>query len=400
MTEAHDADLAIVGAGLIGLATARQILRRRPGIKLVVLEKEAQIASHQSGHNSGVIHSGIYYAPGSLKARLCIGGAALLRVYCDEHGIAHPETGKLIVAVRKSELGRLDALKQRGEANGLRGLQMVDGDGIRQFEPAARGLRAIFSPATGIVDYGQVADALAKDVTAGGGSILTSHRVTGLTRSHGRWRITAATSTVDARTVISCAGLQSDTLAAMTGAALDPRIVPFRGEYARLSGERAGMVRGLIYPVPDPAFPFLGVHFTRRVGGEVWVGPNAILALAKEGYRRTRINAAELASLLRWPGFYRMGARYWRMGLSELSLALNKGAFARELQRYVPAVQAKDLSPAGAGVRAQAVSRDGRLLDDFVFSEEEGILHVRNAPSPAATACLAIAEVIADRVDR
>ncbi|TMD15957.1 MAG: L-2-hydroxyglutarate oxidase, partial [Chloroflexi bacterium] len=372
----------------------------RPGIKLVVLEKEAQIASHQSGHNSGVIHSGIYYAPGSLKARLCIGGAALLRVYCDEHGIAHPETGKLIVAVRKSELGRLDALKQRGEANGLRGLQMVDGDGIRQFEPAARGLRAIFSPSTGIVDYGQVADALAKDVTAGGGTILTSHQVTGLHRSHGRWRITAATSTVDARTVISCAGLQSDTLAAMTGAALEPRIVPFRGEYARLSGERAGMVRGLIYPVPDPAFPFLGVHFTRRVGGEVWVGPNAILALAKEGYRRTRINAAELASLLRWPGFYRMGARYWRMGLSELSLALNKGAFARELQRYVPAVQAKDLSPAGAGVRAQAVSRDGRLLDDFVFSEEEGILHVRNAPSPAATACLAIAEVIAERVDR
>ena len=391
--------MAIVGAGLIGLATARQILRRRPGIKLVVLEKEAQIASHQSGHNSGVIHSGIYYAPGSLKARLCIGGAALLRVYCDEHGIAHPETGKLIVAVRESELGRLEALKQRGEANGLRGLQMVDADGIRQFEPAARGLRAIFSPSTGIVDYGQVARALANDVTAGGGAILTSHRVTGLTRSHGRWRITTATAMVDARTVVSCAGLQSDHLAAMTGAGLDPRIVPFRGEYARLSGERAGLVRGLIYPVPDPAFPFLGVHFTRRVDGEVRVGPNAILALAKEGYRRTRINPAELASLLRWPGFYRMGRRYWRMGVSELSLALNKGAFARELQRYVPAVQAKDLSPAGAGVRAQAVSRDGRLLDDFVFSEEEGILHVRNAPSPAATACLAIAEVIADRVD-
>ncbi len=389
----------IVGAGLIGLATARQILRRRPGIKVVVLEKEAQIASHQSGHNSGVIHSGIYYAPGSLKARLCIGGAALLRAYCDEHGIAHPETGKLIVAVRESELGRLEALRQRGEANGLRGLQMVDAEGISQVEPAARGLRAIFSPATGIVDYGQVADALAKDVIAGGGAILTSHRVTGLRRAQGRWRITAATSTVDARTVISCAGLQSDTLAAMTGAAHDPRIVPFRGEYARLSSESAGLVRGLIYPVPDPAFPFLGVHFTRRVGGEVWVGPNAILALAKEGYRRTRINPAELASLLRWPGFYRMGRRYWRMGVSELSLALNKGAFARELQRYVPAVQAKDLSPAGAGVRAQAVSRDGRLLDDFVFSEEEGILHVRNAPSPAATACLAIAEVIADRVD-
>jgi len=389
--------VAIVGAGLIGLATARQILRHRPGIKLVVLEKEAQIASHQSGHNSGVIHSGIYYAPGSLKARLCIGGAALLRAYCDEHGIAHPETGKLIVAVRESELGRLEALEQRGEANGLRGLQMVDADGIRQLEPAARGLRAIFSPATGIVDYGRVARALADDVTAGGGAILTSHRVTGLIRSHGRWRIATTTSMVKAQTVISCAGLQSDRLAAMTGAALDPRIVPFRGEYSRLSEERATLIRGLIYPVPDPAFPFLGVHFTRRVGGEIWVGPNAILALAKEAYRRTRINAAELASLLRWPGFYRMGRRYWRMGVSELSLALNKGAFVRELQRYVPAVQARDLSPAGAGVRAQAVSRDGRLLDDFVVSEEEGILHVRNAPSPAATACLAIAEMIADR---
>jgi L-2-hydroxyglutarate oxidase len=375
------------------------MLGRRPGIKLVVVEKEAQIASHQSGHNSGVIHSGIYYAPGSLKARLCIRGASLLRAYCDEHDIAHPELGKLIVAVRESELGRLDNLKQRGDANGLLDLQVVEADGIRQVEPAARGLRAIFSPATGIVDYGQVAGALANDVTAAGGIILKSHRVTGLQRSAAGWRITTPASTFAARTVVSCAGLQSDRLAAMTGAALDPRIVPFRGEYSRLSAERAALVRGLIYPVPDPVFPFLGVHFTRRVSGEVWVGPNAILALAKEGYRRRRVDVAELASLLRWPGFYRMGRRYWRMGASELSLALNKRAFVRELQRYVPAVQASDLSPAGAGVRAQAVSSDGRLIDDFVFSEEEGILHVRNAPSPAATACLAIAEAIADRVD-
>jgi len=364
-----------------------------------VLEKEAQIASHQSGHNSGVIHSGIYYAPGSLKARLCIRGASLLRAYCDEHDIAHPEPGKLIVAVREGELGRLDNLKRRGDANGLLGLQLVDAAGIRLVEPAARGLRAIFSPATGIVDYGQVAGALANDVAAAGGIILNSHRVTGLRRSPAGWRITTPVSSFAARIVVSCAGLQSDRLAAMTGAALDPRIIPFRGEYSRLSTERAALVRGLIYPVPDPAFPFLGVHFTRRVSGEVWVGPNAILALAKEGYRRRRVNVPELASLLRWPGFYRMGRRYWRMGASELSLALNKRAFARELQRYVPAVQASDLSPAGAGVRAQAVSGDGRLIDDFVFSEEEGILHVRNAPSPAATACLAIAEAIADRVD-
>jgi len=389
----------IVGAGLIGLATARQMLHRRPGIKLVVLEKEAQIASHQSGHNSGVIHSGIYYTPGSLKARLCIRGASLLRAYCDGHSIAHPEPGKLIVAVRERELGRLDNLKQRGDANGIIGLQMVDAEGICQVEPAARGLRAIFSPATGIVDYGQVARALAIDVTADGGAILTGRRVTALERSPAGWQIMTPGSTIRGRTVVTCAGLQSDRLAAMTGAALEPRIVPFRGEYSRLSGERAALVRGLIYPVPDPAFPFLGVHFTRRVNGEVWVGPNAILAMAKEGYRRRRVNVGELASLLRWPGFYRMGRRYWRMGASELSLALNKRAFARELQRYVPAVQASDLSPAGAGVRAQAVSRDGRLIDDFVFSEEEGILHVRNAPSPAATACLAMAEAIADRVD-
>ena len=388
-----------MGAGLIGLATSRQILSRRPGIKLVVLEKEPRIASHQSGHNSGVIHSGIYYAPGSLKARLCIRGAALLRAYCDDRGIAHPEPGKLIVAVRESELGRLQNLKQRGDANGLHRLQMLDPDGIRQVEPAARGLRAIFSPTTGIVDYVRVAGALANDGTAAGGIILRSNRVSGLHRSPAGWRISTPASTFAARIVVSCAGLQSDRLAAMTGAALDPRIVPFRGEYSRLSTERAALMRGLIYPVPDPAFPFLGVHFTRRVDHEVWVGPNAMLALATEGYRRRQINASELASLLRWPGFYRMVRRYWRMGASELSLALNRRAFARELRRYVPALQAHDLSRAAAGVRAQAVSRDGRLIDDFVFSQEEGILHVRNAPSPAATACLAIAEVIADRVD-
>jgi (S)-2-hydroxyglutarate dehydrogenase len=397
--EPRDVDLVVIGAGLIGLATAREIMSRRPGIKVAVLEKEAQIASHQSGHNSGVIHSGIYYPPGSLKARLCIRGAALLRAFCDEQGIAHPVPGKLIVAVRESELTRLENLKKRGEANELRGLQMLDPEGIRQIEPAARGLRAIFSPSTGIVDYGQVARALANDVTAGGGTILTTHRVTGLVRSGSSWRIATPRSTICAHTVVSCAGLQSDTLAAMTGASLDPRIVPFRGEYSRLTPGREALVRGLIYPVPDPAFPFLGVHFTRRLNDEVWIGPNAILALAKEGYRRLRINAPDLVALLGWPGFYRMAGRYWRMGASELGLALNKRAFLGELQRYVPALQPADVLPAGAGVRAQAVSRDGRLLDDFVFSEEEGILHVRNAPSPAATACLAIAETIADRLD-
>jgi len=257
----------------------------------------------------------------------------------------------------------------------------------------------VYSPATGIVDYNLVARALAADVTTGAGVILTQHRVTGLRRAPGSWKLTAGGSTITARRVVTCAGLQSDALAAMTGAPREPRIVPFRGEYSRLRPGRASLVRGLIYPVPDPAFPFLGVHFTRRVGGEIWVGPNALLALAKEGYRPSRISVRELASLLRWPGFYRMARRYWRMGLSEFGLALNQRAFIRELQLYVPALQPGDVLPAGAGVRAQAVAADGRLLDDFAFAEEDGILHVRNAPSPAATACLAIAETIVDRLD-
>ena len=388
----------MVGAGLIGLATAREIVNRQPGIRVLVLEKEAQIASHQSGHNSGVIHSGIYYQPGSLKARLCIRGGALLRTFCDAHGIAHPEPGKLIVAVREHELTRLDNLKQRGDANGLRGLELIEGTDIARIEPAARGLRAVFSPATGIVDYGLVASGLAADIAAGGGVILTDHRVTGLHRLPGSWTVATTQSTITARRVVTCAGLQSDRLAALTGGAREPRIVPFRGEYSRLRPGRERLVRGLIYPVPDPAFPFLGVHFTRRVDGTIWIGPNALLALAKEGYRRSRVSVRELASLLTWPGFYRMARRYWRMGLSEFGLALNQGAFIRELQRYLPALQPVDVLPAGAGVRAQAVAADGRLLDDFAFAEEEGILHVRNAPSPAATACLAIAETIVDRL--
>ncbi len=389
----------MVGAGLIGLATAREIVNRQPGIRVLVLEKEAQIASHQSGHNSGVIHSGIYYQPGSLKARLCVHGAAKLRTFCDAHGIAHPEPGKLIVAVRETELARLDDLKRRGDANGLRGLEVIEATGIARIEPAARGLRALYSPTTGIVDYSLVARGLAADITAGGGVILTDHRVTGLRRLPGSWSVRTTQSSITAHRVVTCAGLQSDRLAALTGGSREPRIVPFRGEYSRLRPGRERLVRGLIYPVPDPAFPFLGVHFTRRVDGTIWIGPNALLSLAKEGYRRSRISVPELASLLGWPGFYRMAGRYWRTGLSEFGLAVNQRAFIRELQRYLPALQPGDVMPAGAGVRAQAVAADGRLLDDFVFAEEEGILHVRNAPSPAATACLAIAETIADRLD-
>jgi len=373
-------------------------MRRRPGIRITVLDKEARVASHQSGHNSGVIHSGIYYQPGSLKAQLCIRGARLLRSFCDERGIAHPEVGKLIVAVRETELGRLDALFARGQANGLPGIELVDPDGIRAIEPEATGLRAIYSPGTGIVDYPEVARALASEVTCHGGTILTGHRVTGLHRSNSSWWVDASGVTIRSRAVVTCAGLESDRLATMTGAPRDPRIVPFRGEYWSLNPHGRSLVKGLIYPVPDLAFPFLGVHFTRRTDGEVWLGPNAILALAREGYRRRDIDPRELLTLLAWPGFYRLARRYWRMGLRELSLALNRRAFIAELRRYVPGLAWGDIGPGPSGVRAQAVSSDGRLLDDFVFTEEEAILHVRNAPSPAATACLAIAESIADRV--
>jgi (S)-2-hydroxyglutarate dehydrogenase len=374
------------------------MMRRQPGIRVTVLEKEARIAAHQSGHNSGVIHSGIYYQPGSLKAELCIRGARLLRAFCDQHGIAHPELGKLIVAVRDSELGRLDTLYARGQANGLTGLTLLDPDGIREIEPAATGLRAIHSPATGIVDYTLVARALAQEVTSAGGTIVTGREVTRLRRSNSIWRVEASGATVQGRAVVSCAGLQSDVVAAMTGALREPRIVPFRGEYLQLEGESGSLVRGLIYPVPDPAFPFLGVHFTRRTDGQVWVGPNALLAFAREGYRRLTIDPREMFGLLGWPGFYRLALRYWRMGLHEMTLALNRRAFTAELRRYLPGLRPEHLRPGPSGVRAQAVSSDGRLLDDFVLAEEEAILHVRNAPSPAATACLAIAEKIADRL--
>ncbi len=393
-------DFAVIGAGLIGLATAREILSRRPGTRVIVLEKEAQIASHQSGRNSGVIHSGIYYQPGSLKARLCVRGAALMRTFCDEYDIPHPECGKLIIAVRESELERLDDLKRRGDANGVPGLHLVEAGAIPQIEPSATGLRAIHSPTTGIVDYKRVAGALAADIVARGGTIVTGRRVTEIRRSNSGWRVNLGPDSIRAGAVVACAGLQSDAVAAMTGASRDPRIVPFRGEYWRLDDRRTSLVRGLIYPVPDPAFPFLGVHFTSRIDGQVWVGPNALLAFAKQGYRRWQISPRDVITLLGWSGFYRMARRYWPMGGQELNLALNKRAFMAELRRYIPALEPRDLRRGPSGVRAQAVSSDGRLLDDFVFSEDERILHVRNAPSPAATACLAIAETIADRLDR
>lgn len=390
-------DIVVVGAGLVGLATGRELLRRYPDRRLAILEKEAVIASHQSGRNSGVIHSGIYYSPGSLKAQLCVEGALLLTTYCEERGIPYKRLGKLIVATKEAEMPRLDELFRRGQTNGVAGLTMVQAEDIPDVEPHARGLRAIHSPNTGIIDYRDVALSLVKDIQDAGGSVTTGMAVSGLNRANGNWALRTTTGTVTARSLITCAGLYSDVLARMTGASPDPQIVPFRGDYWRLRPGRQTLVRGLIYPVPDPSFPFLGVHFTTRMDGDLWLGPNAVLAFAREGYRLSTVRVRELLAMLRWPGLYRMSRRYWRTGLSEMYRAVSHRALHAQLQRYVPDLQPEDILPGPSGVRAQALSRSGALVDDFVFSQEEGVLHVRNAPSPAATSCLAIARRIVDQ---
>lgn len=379
------------------MATAREFLQRQPGTRLCVVEKEAEVARHQSGRNSGVIHSGIYYAPGSLKARLCLDGSRRLKAYCAERGVPYIECGKVIVATREDELPGLSELYRRGIANQVAGLAQLDAGSIRQIEPHVTGLRAIHCPTTGIVDFRRVAAALAEDVTAAGGEVVGNFEVSAITRRDGRWRLHSGSAVVTGARLITCAGLHADRIAQMTGASPDPRIVPFRGEYWALRSDRVGLVRGLVYPVPDPRFPFLGVHATKRIDGSVWLGPNALLATAREGYRRRQVSVADVAQLIASPGFWRMAGRYWRMGLAEAYRSANRAAFVREVQRFVPAIQQSDVVPAPAGVRAQALDRRGRLVDDFVFSEDEAVLHVRNAPSPAATSCLAIAVHLVDR---
>lgn len=389
-------DVAIVGAGIVGLAAAREILRRRPGMRLVVLEKEPAIGRHQTGHNSGVIHSGIYYAPGSIKAKTCVAGARDLYRYCEERGIPFDRRGKVIVATDEAELPRLENLYQRGIANGVPALELIGPERLRDLEPHAVGIRALWSPNTGIVDFSQVAAAFAADVQAAGGDIRTGHGVTGFRRQPSGSVVQTTGGDVVARSVVACAGLYADRLAALSGQPPTPRIVPFRGDYYTLRPERRYLVRSLIYPVPDPAFPFLGVHFTRRLDGEVWLGPNAVLAFAREGYRQTDFNPRDLAEALTYRGFRRLAARYWKVGLAEMWRDVNKSAFLASLRRYVPELDVSDLLPGPSGVRAQALDDDGALVDDFVVHQEDGMLHVRNAPSPAATSSLAIGAMIAD----
>jgi L-2-hydroxyglutarate oxidase len=371
-------DLAIVGAGIIGLATARELLSRSPGLRVAVVDRADEVGTGQTANNSGVIHAGIYYKPGSLKAKLCVEGAARMYAFCEERGIAFDRCGKVIVALDESELDRLDELERRGQANGVPGLRRLTGAQITELEPHCTGIAGLHSPNTGIVDFAAVARALADDVRRAGGEIMLGRPVSAVAREDGGVRLDGAD--VAARHAVFCAGGQASRLAVAAGAPEDPRIVPFRGQYLSLRPQARELVRGLIYPVPDPDLPFLGVHLTRHISGDVLLGPSAMLVGG-----------------LRWPGTWRVVRRFWRTGVQELRMAASRRAFVAACARYVPELQASDVEGGPAGVRAQAVGRDGALVDDFVLSEAAGTLHVRNAPSPAATSSLALAGLIADR---
>jgi L-2-hydroxyglutarate oxidase LhgO len=391
--------VVVVGGGILGLATARLLATSRPGDEVVVLEKEDALARHQTGHNSGVVHAGLYYAPGSLKARLCTRGRELMRAFCAEKGVGYDECGKVVVATRQSEVGPLRRLHERATTNGVPGLRWVEGSALADVEPHVTGVAGLHSPHTAIVDFVAVANAMADDVRAAGGEIRTGVPVARVSKTGSRPRVEPeAGDPLEADRVIVCAGLHSDRLARASGEDAEPRIVPFRGEYFALAPGRTHLVNGLIYPVPDPTLPFLGVHLTRRFDGSVWLGPNAVLALALEGYRRNAVVWRELLETLAWPGTRRMMRRHWRAGAGELYRSARKRAFISELQRYVPELAVSDAVPAPAGVRAQAVDRDGALVDDFRLGVTDHVVWVRNAPSPAATSSLAIAEELVSRL--
>lgn len=389
-------DLVIIGGGIVGLATALEVTRCFPALRLAVLEKETSVAAHQSGHNSGVIHSGLYYRPGSQKAKLCVEGAAAMIAFCREHGIAHEVCGKVVVATRERELAGLEELERRGKTNGVAGLEMVGPERLRELEPHAAGIRALLVPATGITDYAAVTRKYAELVTAQNGMVLTGTEVVGIARNHGEVVIETTRGNYKAGFLVNCAGLYSDRIARMAGAETGVRIVPFRGEYYEIATSRRNLVRGLVYPVPDPDLPFLGVHLTRRVDGSIEAGPNAVLALRREGYRKTDISVWELADTVAFPGFWRMARRWWRVGLGEYYRSLSKNAFLKALQRLVPELRSADLTRGGSGVRAQAVDRSGKLIDDFRFAASDRAVHVLNVPSPAATASLVIGREIVD----
>ncbi|NKZ04752.1 L-2-hydroxyglutarate oxidase [Actinomadura latina] len=390
--------VGVVGAGILGLAIARRLTQTRPGATVTVLDKEDRVAAHQTGHNSGVAHAGLYYAPGSLKATLCRRGIGLLKDYCTDRDLPYEECGKVVVARDASETAALDEIERRAAANGVPGLRRLAGGGLREIEPHAAGVAALHSPTTAIVDFPAVARAFAGDVVQGGGEVRLGFEVVRLGRAGDRVTVASAHEELVFDALVVCAGLQADRVSHLAGDSPAPAIIPFRGEYYRLVPSRTDLVRGLIYPVPDPRYPFLGVHFTRRVDGGVDVGPNAVLALAREGYRRRDVRPADLWETIRWPGFRRLARRHWRTGAKELYGSAVKRAFVAEARAFVPELAAADVVAAPAGVRAQAVDPDGSLVDDFRIGRVGPVVTVRNAPSPGATSAMAIAEHVVERL--
>jgi len=396
MTESFD--VTIVGGGIVGLATALRLQQRRPALTIAILEKEPELATHQTGHNSGVLHAGLYHQPGSRKARVSREGKTEMEAFAETSEIPVHHCGKLVVAVDPSELARLDALRDRAVANGVPGLEVVDRERIRELEPHAAGIRGLWSPRTGVIDFRRVALSMADELRAGGAEIRTGHTVSAIDVRPSEVVVTTGRGDVTSRLVVTCAGLQADRVAALSGDTGGPSIVPFRGDYYTLSPQASGLVRGLIYPIPDPRFPFLGVHLTKRIDGSVIAGPNAVLAFAREGYRRRDVDARDLVAALTDRGFLRLAGRYLPTGIAEMWRDWSKSAFVQQLQRYVPELRPDQVTFGPSGVRAQALARNGTLVDDFAFSGGPRVLHVRNAPSPAATSSLAIGSVLADEV--
>ena len=389
-------DVVVVGGGIIGLATSMKLTQDFPNLKVAVLEKEKEVAQHQTGHNSGVIHAGIYYAPGSQKANFCSTGGKLLRDFCDEYGIPYDMCGKLIVATDDSEIPQLEELFKRGTENGAEGLRMVDQEEIKEIEPYSAGVKAILSPNTGIIDYFEVSQAYATRMRENGGDLLTNVEVISIENKDGLVYIDTTSGTVVAKYVLNCAGLHADTVARMMGVDVGVKIVPFRGEYFSIIPEKEHMVKGLIYPVPNPSMPFLGVHFTRRINGSVEAGPNAVLAFAREGYKKTDVNFKDTLGTLSYSGFWKMSAKYWKVGMHEQYRSLVKGVFVKSLQKLMPEITGDDLGDPGAGVRAQVIDSNGGLLQDFAIEASANAIHVLSAPSPGATSSLTISEYIVD----
>ena len=398
MIPGNSFDVIVIGGGIVGLASAHAILERHPGLHLVVIEKEIKLAAHQTGRNSGVIHSGLYYKPGSLKAQNCKNGYKLLLEFCAKEEVAYEICGKIVVATKTEEFSRLEELAIRGKANGLSRIRHLSESEIKDHEPHCAGRRGLFVPETGIIDYKQMCEKLAVRITALGGEILLGEKIESISSSLGRQRVSTSHSSYDSKVVVVCAGLQADRLASKMDRNLDLRILPFRGEYFSLKPSAQKLVKNLIYPTPDPAFPFLGVHFTRMIDGSIECGPNAVLALAREGYLKTDFSMRDIWETITWPGFRHVARRHWRTGLGEYKRSIFKSSFVTALQRLVPEITKDDLVPAAAGIRAQACSRDGDLLDDFEIRTIGSTVHICNAPSPAATASLSIGQHVALQV--